>query len=67
MIGQKLDNRYTITFLLGEGAMGKVYLATDEQTGQQVALKILARQLIGLSACIVSGWRMGCVSIYLNE
>jgi serine/threonine protein kinase len=46
MIGQTLNNRYTITALLGEGAMGEVYLASDEQTGQQVAVKILARQLI---------------------
>ena len=46
MIGQTLNNRYTITSILGEGAMGEVYLASDEQTGQQVAVKILARQLI---------------------
>ena len=46
MIGQTLNNRYAITSLLGEGAMGEVYLASDEQTGQQVAVKILARQLI---------------------
>jgi serine/threonine protein kinase len=46
MIGQKLNNRYKITTLLGEGAMGEVYLASDEQTGQQAAIKILARQLI---------------------
>jgi serine/threonine protein kinase len=46
MLGQKLNNRYIITGLLGEGAMGEVYLATDEQTGQQVAVKVLARQLI---------------------
>ena len=46
MIGQTLNNRYKITSLLGEGAMGEVYLASDEQTGQQVAVKILARQLI---------------------
>ena len=46
MVGQKLNNRYTITTLLGEGGMGEVFLASDEQTGQQVAVKILARQLI---------------------
>ena len=50
MIGQKLNNRYTIASLLGEGAMGEVYLATDEQTGQQVAVKILARR-IALELC----------------
>ena len=46
MIGQLLNHRYTITSLLGEGAMGEVYLATDQQTGQQVAVKVLARQVI---------------------
>jgi len=45
MIGQTLNNRYIITSILGEGAMGEVYLASDELTGQQVAIKILARQL----------------------
>jgi serine/threonine protein kinase len=45
MVGQKLNNRYTITTLLGEGGMGEVYLATDEQTGESVAVKILSRQL----------------------
>ena len=46
MINEILNNRYRITSLLGEGAMGEVYLAGDEQTGQQVAVKILASQLI---------------------
>jgi eukaryotic-like serine/threonine-protein kinase len=46
MIGEILNNRYKIISLLGEGAMGEVYLASDEQAGQQVAVKILARQLI---------------------
>lgn len=45
MIGQKLNNRYTLISMLGEGGMGEVYLADDEQTRQQVAVKILARQL----------------------
>jgi eukaryotic-like serine/threonine-protein kinase len=46
MIGQILNHRYTVTTILGEGAMGEVYLASDEQTGQQVAVKILAHKLI---------------------
>jgi serine/threonine protein kinase len=46
MIGQTLNNRYTITSLLGEGAMGEVYLASDQRSARQVAVKILARQLI---------------------
>lgn len=31
MIGSTLKNRYTITAELGQGAMGEVYLATDNQ------------------------------------
>ena len=46
MIGQSLNNRYEIVSQLGAGAMGEVYLASDQQTRQQVAVKILARQLI---------------------
>jgi serine/threonine protein kinase len=45
MIGQTLNHRYTIMSRLGEGGMGEVYLATDEQTRGQVAVKVLARQL----------------------
>jgi serine/threonine protein kinase len=45
MIGQILNNRYKIISQLGEGGMGEVYLATDEKSNQQVAVKILARQL----------------------
>src|SRR6476660_5842200 len=46
MIGEFLNNRYKIISRLGEGAMGEVFLATYEQTGQQMAVKTLARQLI---------------------
>jgi len=44
MIGQKLNERYKIKSRLGEGGMGEVYLAVDEQNNQKVAVKILARQ-----------------------
>lgn len=45
MIGETINNRFTILSLLGEGGMGEVYLASDQKTSQQVAIKILARQL----------------------
>lgn len=45
MIGQQLNQRYKIISLLGEGGMGEVYLAADTQTKQNVAVKILAKQL----------------------
>ncbi len=44
-IGQVLNARYTVTTLLGQGAMGTVYRATDAQTGQEVAVKVIARDL----------------------
>jgi serine/threonine-protein kinase len=38
--------RYTLTRILGEGAMGRVYLATDQMLGQvPVAIKVLSQSL----------------------
>lgn len=34
-----LNNRYTLLKILGQGGMGRVYLAVDEKTQQQVAVK----------------------------
>ena len=39
MLGKVLDERYRIDSLLGRGAIGAVYLATDLESGQPVALK----------------------------
>jgi DNA-binding NarL/FixJ family response regulator/tRNA A-37 threonylcarbamoyl transferase component Bud32 len=41
MIGQKLNNRYLIESLLGEGATSTVYRATDTRLGREVAVKVL--------------------------
>jgi serine/threonine-protein kinase len=39
--GRRLNNRYVIERPLGQGGMGAVYLAMDEQLGEQIALKII--------------------------
>ena len=40
-----LADRYRFDSILGRGAMGRVYLATDSRLGRQVAIKILHAQL----------------------
>jgi serine/threonine-protein kinase len=45
-IGQRLSGRYRIERELGEGGMGVVYLATDEQVvGETFAIKVLKESL----------------------
>ncbi len=44
-IGQTLNQRYTLTARLGKGAMGIVYRASDAQTGQDVAVKVITGEL----------------------
>jgi serine/threonine protein kinase/DNA-binding CsgD family transcriptional regulator len=41
MIGTKLNNRYEVQKLIGEGATSTVYLGIDTVLGRKVALKIL--------------------------
>src|SRR6516164_11480695 len=46
VIGQVLSGRYRIERELGEGGMGVVYLATDEQVvGETFAIKVLKERL----------------------
>ena len=40
-IGSEVDGRYRIIELIGEGGMGKVYLAEHVEIGKRVALKVL--------------------------
>ena len=39
--GQKIGGHCLLRALLGEGAFGRVFAAEDEETGQQVALKVV--------------------------
>jgi eukaryotic-like serine/threonine-protein kinase len=46
MVGTKLDGRYTIEAVLGEGGMGVVYLARHTVIDKQVAIKALRSDLV---------------------
>src|SRR5262249_6516876 len=41
MVGHLLDGRYKVLSLIGEGGMGRVYLAQHAEIGKRVALKVL--------------------------
>ncbi|MFD1672811.1 Stk1 family PASTA domain-containing Ser/Thr kinase [Agrilactobacillus yilanensis] len=43
--GYLLNGRYKVSKPIGEGGMANVYLADDQQTGQQVAVKVLRLDL----------------------
>lgn len=45
--GQVIDGRYVVEARVGEGGMAYVYRATDRQTAQVVAIKVLMAKLAG--------------------
>ena len=45
LIGRVIDNRFTITSLLGAGGMGAVYRARQHSMNREVALKVMKRNL----------------------
>lgn len=51
--------RYRITRLIGRGAMGEVYLATDVEAGRNVALKVVYKGPQGEDQDILDAERLG--------
>jgi serine/threonine protein kinase len=45
LLNQSLDGRFKVLRLLGEGGMGRVYLAEQTSMGRPVALKVLSPEL----------------------
>jgi len=45
LVGKRIDDRFTITSLLGKGGMGAVYRAHQHSMDREVALKVMRRDL----------------------
>lgn len=50
--GDVLDGKYVVERLLGQGGMGAVFVAHEEQLGRRVAIKILLPEVIGSQEAI---------------
>lgn len=44
-VGEVLDDRFQIEELLGEGGMGRVWLAIDNQAQDQAKVKVIVKEL----------------------
>jgi serine/threonine-protein kinase len=53
LVGQVIADRYHILRLLGQGGMGRVYLAEHVKIGAQRALKVIAPQLLKSAEAVV--------------
>ena len=50
--GDTIAGRFVITRLLGEGGMGKVYVAKQQPMGRKIALKVMRGDLTGEDAAV---------------
>ena len=44
LVGQELESRYLVERELGEGGMGRVYAALDQQLRRRVAVKVIRQE-----------------------
>ncbi len=67
LIGTRLDGRYRIERVVGTGGMAKVYLATDETLGRQVAIKLLGSRYAHDNAFVERFMREASAAAKLNH
>lgn len=62
-IGKKLDGRYEIIELIGEGGMADVYKAVDIVDNKTIAVKILKKEFASFHRCLsdLSLWYHRCL------
>ena len=55
--GRVVADRYVIERVIGSGGMGMVYLATDQELGERVAIKTLRRELLTVDETAIERFR----------
>ena len=58
--GDRLDGRFEVYRILGQGSFGVVYSARDLQNGQDVALKLLHSHFLQQSEVMARFWAALC-------